>query len=92
MITYFSVTFYQVSGIYGTDPGELKLYINGSFTDSNSNFIPTASPDFQISLGRRRGHLSHFLKGNIVDYKFFNRPLIEQEIQQNYNATKRRFL
>ena len=88
---HYTFTFSQTSGVYGTDAGLLTCYINGALVATQPAFIPTLTTDYQISLGRRRGHLQHFFKGRTALYNYYTRPLSLVEVQQNFNATKGRF-
>jgi hypothetical protein len=69
---------------------EVKLYINGDLraTVSTNAAIPSR-PTLRISSegGRSRG-----VNGNVYNCAIYNRALSAQEILQNYNATKGRYL
>jgi len=69
---------------------EVKLYINGELkaTVSTNAAIPSRST-LRISSegGRSRG-----VNGNVYNCAIYNRALSAQEILQNYNATKGRYL
>ncbi len=69
---------------------EVKLYINGELkaTVSTNAAIPSRST-LRISSegGRSRG-----VNGNVYNCAIYNRALSQQEILQNYNATKGRYL
>ncbi len=68
---------------------EVKLYINGELraTVSTNAAIPSRST-LRISSegGRSRG-----VNGNVYNCAIYNRALSQQEILQNYNATKGRY-
>lgn len=82
---------YTNSGTYGADNGSVEMYINGVSQAIDVDFIPTNTTDYQINIGRRRGHFQHFLKGDIGNIMFYNRPITADEVMQNYVATKSRF-
>ena len=69
---------------------EVKLYINGELraTVSTNAALPSRST-LRISSegGRSRG-----VNGNVYNCAIYNRALSAQEILQNYNATKGRYL
>jgi hypothetical protein len=69
---------------------EVKLYINGDLraTVSTNAALPSRST-LRISSegGRSRG-----VNGNVYNCSIYNRALSAQEILQNYNATKGRYL
>lgn len=44
-----------------------------------------------IRVGRRRGHLGHYLYGSIFYERLYNKALTPKEIQDNYLALKGRF-
>ena len=84
---------YQGQDIYmiGTwTTSEVKLYINGVLlsTVSTNAALPSRST-LRISseAGRSRG-----VNGNVYNCSIYNRALSAQEILQNYNATKGRYL
>jgi hypothetical protein len=89
--TFYAFAFDQITGSYATDPGIIRFYINGEEVASYDGFLPTATTDYQISLGRRRGHLQHFLVGDLGSYYYYNKTLTHDRIQEIYNTTKRRF-
>ena len=84
-------TFSQTSGVYGTNPGNLKFYINGSQVTEDTSFTPKIDSTAPIYLGRRNGHFRHFLYGDIANYQYYNKALSASEIQQNFNALRGRF-
>jgi hypothetical protein len=83
---------YQGQDIYmiGTwTTSEVKLYINGVLlsTVSTNAALPSRST-LRISSegGRGRG-----VNGTVYNCSIYNRSLSDQEIKQNYNATKKRY-
>jgi hypothetical protein len=93
-----SVSNYPVNNIYHmvlTLSGNTQtLYINGVSVASNaSGSVPTLSGTV-MKIGDRTGTYatSAYLGGNVYLTKFYNRALTAQEILQNYNATKKRYL
>ena len=92
-----SVSNYPVNNIYCmvlTLSGNTQtLYINGNSVASNSGgSIPSISGTV-MKIGDRTGTYatSAYLGGNVYLTKFYNRALTQQEIKQNYNATKKRY-
>jgi hypothetical protein len=68
----------------------LSLYKNGFLVNSKSTTTNTLHQNsLQIWLGR---FSTFYFGGNIGNCKVYNRALTAQEIQQNYNALKSRFL
>ena len=82
---------YSTTGTYGTDYGTLKMYINDTLTHTKTDFIPGEDNGGGISLGRRNGHLRHYLDGDTVGYLYYTRELSETEIKQNFNALRGRY-
>ena len=88
----FLTTTYKTTGTYGTDSGDLKLYINDTLNTSTTA-IPLLDNDARdIWLGRRNGHYRHFQEADITNYFYYNKELSLSEITQNYNAHKSRFI
>jgi hypothetical protein len=72
----------------GTD--SYSLYINGQLENSiTTNSIVAATGNSFIGA---TGGTGSFFSGTIYSAKIYNKALTAQEIQQNYNATKSRFL
>ena len=82
---------YSTTGVYGTDTGTLTFYINGNQTSQITSFIPEEDNNADIWLGRRNGHLRHFLDGQVANYQYYNRELTDSEIKQNFEALRGRY-
>ena len=82
-------TWYHILWTYSTT--SVKSYVNGVniYSTSGAYSIPTDTATFQI--GKRWGGFGYPLYGNISIVRWYNRPLSESEVQQNYNAQKSRF-
>lgn len=87
---YFFV-FTQTSGTYGTDPGNIKFYINGSQVFEDTSFTPKIDSTSPIYLCRRNGHLRHFLYGDVATYYYYTKSLSQQEVLNNFLSTRNRF-
>ena len=87
----FYFVFTQTSGTYGTNAGSIQLYINSVLVATDSSFTPKIDSTSVIYLGRRNGHLRHFLNADIASYNYYNKALTESDVQQNFNATRGRF-
>jgi hypothetical protein len=92
-----SVSNYPANNIYHmvlTLSGNTQtLYINGVSVASNaSGSVPTISGTV-MKIGDRTGTYatSAYLGGNVYLTKFYNRALTQQEILQNFNATRFRY-
>jgi len=80
-------TWYYVCGVYNGSVA--SLYINGSLYTSSAKSWNTVQSTAQIG-GQTNG--GEFWNGNISQSKIYNRALTAQEILQNYNATKGRYI
>ena len=67
------------------DGSTLKIYINGSLDNSKSlsQAIPSGTDDFKIN---------HNFNGQMGPTMIYNHTLSAQEVLQNYNALKGRFI
>jgi hypothetical protein len=54
-------------------------------SDNNANF-----GNYKLFIGNRDAS-NIAANANITDFKIYNRALTQQEIRQNYNATKKRY-
>lgn len=65
-----------------------QIYFNGSFVSQ------TAEAGATVDFGSPQicGPNSQQFQGNIANFKIYNRALTPQEIQQNYNALKSRYI
>ena len=71
-----------------TNSGTINLYVNG-ISSGSGNYTYSASSE-NLILGRYyAGSLS--LEGQLSNVKFYNRALSQQEILQNFNATRFRY-
>lgn len=85
-------SYAQVVGTYTS--GSRKLYINGSLvaSDSTTGTIPSNSGGMSVgAYGGFDGPYGYYLDGEISIVRVYNRVLTAQEIQQNFNATRRRY-
>lgn len=87
----FTFVFSQTSGTYGTNTGNLKFYINGVKVVEDTSFTPKIDAGSPIWLGRRNGHLRHYINADISNYFYHTKSLSDSEIKKNYNALKGRY-
>jgi hypothetical protein len=79
--------------------GRISIYFNSILdndttilTSSLLNIIDDVGSDFWIFSNRSAPTTPNFsLDGNLYSFKLYNRALSQQEITQNYNATKKRY-
>jgi hypothetical protein len=75
------------------DKSVVRFYINGnldSITGNTNTLTTTSSPI--LNIGSATGAFPGWeFPGNIYYFRVYNRALSQQEITQNYNATKTRF-
>ena len=72
----------------------MKIYINGTL-DSSQSYTPTStfgSNTRNLGIGKSIQENSKFLGGNVYMAQIYNRALSADEITQNYNALKNRFI
>jgi len=69
--------------------GNISLYINGELYNTWTGNTSRNSDNFdRIWVATRLGQV---FRGNVANFKVYNRALIDTEVVQNYNATKGRF-
>ena len=80
--------WYNVVMVQGSS---LDVYINGSLSATNADGTDmTATEDLDI--GRRSGNNDRYHHGKIADLKIYSKALTASEVEQNYNATKGRYV
>lgn len=67
-----------------------KLYLNGADVQTQTGAGPFYSSSSTLKVGYGEIHTYH--NGRIGLYRIYNRALTAQEVLQNYNATKMRYL
>lgn len=67
-----------------------KLYINGIDVQTQTGAGPFYSSSSTLKVGYGEIHTYH--NGRIGLYRIYNRALTAQEVLQNYNATKKRYV
>jgi hypothetical protein len=96
-LTLITNTWYHITSVYDRS-GTLKLYVNGILDSSQAisqwqNVNIQTSYTFKIGAYASPGDApTFFTNGNITSFTAYNKVLSAQEIQQNYNATKNRFV
>lgn len=86
-------TWYHLAGTYDSTNGS-KMYINGSLDSSSSTVLSSAlGSGINIRVAARGLSSADALRnGGISSCKAYNRALSADEILQNYNALKNRFI
>ena len=67
-----------------------KLYLNGADVQTQTGSGPFLSTSNTLKIGYGDIHTYH--NGRIGLYRIYNRALTAQEVLQNYNATKKRYV
>jgi hypothetical protein len=67
------------------------FYINGIYAAANFQALSTTNLSV-LNIGRDSSVFSRYFKGSIGTVKIYNRALSAQEVQQNYDALKSRYL
>ena len=87
----FTNRYYNLTATY--DGTTLRIYKDGiqdSVIASSSGSIASYATPVQIGRWGTQG--TQYLNGNVSQALIYNRALTQQEILQNYNATKNRFI
>ena len=74
--------------VYDTVNNLKRVYLNGILSSSHGTNGNMVLGDFRIGVAT---NLNRYYRGNISNFKVYNRALTPQEIQQNFNATRSRF-
>jgi hypothetical protein len=88
-------TWYNVVAIYNSSNEKIEIYTNGQLkssatrTGQTSGVLSTNLRNLQI--GGTPLDSNRYVQGRIPSAKIYNRALTQQEILQNYNATKTRY-
>jgi hypothetical protein len=78
---------------YDNSTGRRATYYNGTLLAQNVSGITNNSASvFMIGAFNLLGTPSYHFNGRIAFVKIYNRALTAQEVLQNYNATKKRYL
>ena len=83
-----SNTWYYVVAVWNQNTNNFKGYLNGSL---NLNSSSPYWPDSFVNVGVGIGLSGRYFQGNMPSVQIYNRALTQQEIKQNYNATKKRY-
>lgn len=85
----FTNTWYQAVGVF--DGSTVKLYVNGMLISSRSvsGTIQYASNLGNLMMGRNFSQGAY--DGSIADVMIYDIALTQNQVSQNYNATKNRF-
>jgi len=87
--------WYNIIGVY--DGSFSKIYVNNTFINQISNIVTPTSNNKPLTIGAFgyytpiNGDLGRYVNGRISQTSIYNRALSQQEILQNYNATKSRY-
>ena len=79
----------QIVHLY--DGSDVSIYTNGEFSNSKTLSLNTTNSKLRIAAGIYAGGYNYFL-GKGSTFKIYNRALSAQEVTQNYNALKNRFI
>jgi hypothetical protein len=88
-----NVSWNHYVATYDNATGRRTTYYNGALLGQNvSGVTNTSASVFMIGAFNLLGTPSYHFNGRIAFVKIYNRALTAQEILQNYNATKARYL
>jgi hypothetical protein len=88
--TIIANTWYYVVATF--DNGSLKIYVNGILENSATSLYTSVKTNTNSSLDIGRFGTTFYSIGRRGVVQLYNRALTQQEILQNYNATKKRYL
>jgi hypothetical protein len=85
---------YNLAGCFDSSTTTLSLYVNGVINNTKVvGALFTTGSNLPIQIGCSDGTSpGNFAKGNIYSVQIYNRALTAQEVLQNYNALKSRFV
>ncbi len=75
---------------YSYDGTTSKIYVNGILENSKDETLNTANTP--LTIGKKAYLLNSNMNGLVSNVNLYNRALSAQEILQNYNATKGRYI
>ncbi len=70
---------------------DVKLYVNGVLDSTSTYATPISNSSYNLYIGDNAQQPLRFFNGNIGQVQIYNRALTQQEISQNFNATRSRF-
>ena len=82
-------SWFNLCSVY--DGTTAYLYLNGSLISSAARSWNITNVGYDCSIGKQMNPNQAYFNGNISDVRLYNRALTQQEILQNYNATKGRY-
>jgi hypothetical protein len=88
--TIIANTWYYVVGTF--ENGLIKIYVNGTLENSITSSYTTVKTNTNSSLEIGRFGTTFYSIGRRGMAQLYNRALTAQEVLQNYNATKKRYL
>ena len=74
--------------VYDTVNNLKRVYLNNILSSSHATNGNMVLGDFRIGVAT---NLNAYYRGNISNFKVYNKALTAQEIQQNFNATRSRY-
>ena len=74
--------------VYDTVNNLKRVYLNNILSSSHATNGNMVLGDFRIGVAT---NLNQYYRGNISNFKVYNKALTAQEVQQNFNATRSRY-
>ena len=85
----------EITCIINWESNTFSVYKNGNFINTinitPNNWTYTNPSTASIGWNRGTGNTGDFMNGNVGNVKIYNRALTANEIQQNFNAVRRRY-
>lgn len=90
--TSITATHNDYKMITGTfDGNNIRLYVNGSLVSNVAYVASITTTTNPLVIGAQSPSGSYYYAGNYATFQIYNRALSADEVNQNYNALKRRF-
>ena len=84
-------TWYHVCAVYNATNITASIYLNGILSQTYNGSSIFQNPPGNYAIGAFGAAGGYYFPGYFSSHKLYNRALSQEEIQQNYNATKGRF-
>ena len=89
-VSYSANTWYYVTLTYDATSGVTIAYVNGTQVGSRNSTTNIVFNSIPHNIGKTEANV--YFDGQLASHKTYNRALTAQEVLQNYNATKSRFI
>ena len=84
-------TWYNIAWVFNYSTKLKQIYVNGAF-DTSGGTVGYGGTGTNTEIGRYPWSPSYLMSGNVAAILLYNRALSAAEVQQNFNASRARFL